>query len=132
MSLGDEMKLRDDIEVLEKLIGQLQGLHSEMAALAKKSPNDAVNGFKLGLINRVLKTGNEVLGKKYRPFDDFDSLDADDVPSTSDVAMILAQYMEEAERYRSDNVTRYGGRWVYVVNGQPSEIPSGPPRKIGK
>lgn len=126
------MKDRRGVEGLEKLIGQLQGLHAEVTSLAKKSPSDAVNAFKLRLINKVIESGNEVLGAGYRPFDDFERFDSDDVPSTSDVAMVLGQYMEEAERYRSDNVTRSGVRWVYVINGTASDIPSGPPSKIGR
>jgi hypothetical protein len=46
--------------------------------------------------------------------------------------MVLGQYMEEAERYRSDNVTWYGGKWVYILAGSPSGIQSGPPSKIGR
>ena len=49
------MKDRSEVERLEKLVGQLQGLHSEISLLAKKSPNDAVNKFKLGLINNIIK-----------------------------------------------------------------------------
>jgi hypothetical protein len=126
------MKVKSEVESLEKLIGQLQGLHAEITSLAKKSPSDAVNPFKLKLINKVITSGNEVLGKEYRPFDDFGQFDSDDVPSTSDVAMVLGQYMEEAERYRSDNVTWYGGKWVYILGGKPSDIRSGPPSKIGR
>jgi len=37
---------------------------------------------------------------------------------------VLGQYMEEAERYRSDNVEYYGGEWVYVVDGETSDIPT--------
>jgi hypothetical protein len=101
-------------------------------SLAKKSPNDAVNAFKLKLINKVVGSGNEVLGDEYRPFDDFKLFNSDDVPSTSDVAMVLGQYIEESERYRSDNVMYYGGHWVYVVIGAPSGVRSGPPSKIGR
>ena len=126
------MKSRGDVERLEKLIGQLQGLQSEIGLLAKKSPNDGVNAFKLRLINRVVAAANEVLGPDYLPFDDFESFDADDVPSTSDVALVLAQYMEEAERYRSDNIRYSHGKWVYVVKGEPSDIPSGAPTKVGR
>ncbi|ABA81357.1 hypothetical protein GQF56_15590 [Rhodobacter sphaeroides] len=130
------MDSKEDVERLEKLVGQLQGLYSEVGALAKKNPNDAVNSFKLKLINRVLEMGNEVLGEKYKPFDDFDSFDPDDAPSTSDVTIVVAQYMEEAERFRSDNVISasvkgsYG--WYYVVDGRASEVRSGPPTKIGR
>lgn len=126
------MKDRAEVENLEKLVGQLQGLHSEVTVLAKKSPNDAINTFKLGLINRVIGKANAVLGPNYVPFDDFSSFDADDLPSTSDVALVLAQYMEEAERYRSDNVKFKHGYWVYVVDGEPSDIRSGAPSKVGR
>lgn len=126
------MKTQEDIEQLEKLTGQLQGMYSEISALAKKSPNDAVNTFKLKMINKIIEMGNAVLGEKYKPFDDFENFDSDDAPTTSDVTMVLAQYMEEAERFRSDNVTIRGGRWFYLINGDVSEIQSGPPTKIGK
>ncbi|OOY22614.1 hypothetical protein BMI91_18315 [Thioclava sediminum] len=126
------MDSKEDVERLEKLVGQLQGLYAEIGTLAKKSPNDAVNPFKLKLINRVLAMGNEVLGDKYKPFEEFDQFDADDAPSTSDVTMVISQYMEEAERFRSDNVRYAHGVWKYVVNGEASEIRSGPPTKIGR
>lgn len=126
------MKSRSDVEALEKLIGQLQGLHSEISLLAKKAPSDAVNAFKLRLINNVVAAGNDVLGPNYLPFGDFGAFNADDVPSTSDVALVLAQYIEEAERYRSDNVKYWQGKWVYIVGGDASDIQSGAPTKVGK
>lgn len=126
------MNDRSGVERLEKLIGQLQGLHSEITLLAKRSPNDAVNTFKLNIINRVVKIGNDVLEPHYLPFDDFDGFNSDDIPSTSDVALVLAQYMEEAERYRSDNIRPHAGHWVYVLNGEASDIRSGAPSKVGR
>lgn len=133
MPLGEPaVKDKTEIESLEKLIGQLQGLHSEITSLAKKSPSDAVNSFKLKLINKVIEFGNSVLGNDYKPFEDFEQFDSDDVPSTSDVALVLGQYIEEAERYRSDNVRYYGGRWFYVLDGEVSGVQSGPPSKVGR
>ena len=126
------MKDRQEVERLEKLIGQLQGLHSEITVLAKKSPSDAVNAFKLSLINRVLEAGNEVLGPNYLPFADFEAFDPDDLPSTSDVALVLAQYIEETERFRSDNVRWWQAKWVYIINDEPSDILSGQPSKVGR
>ena len=126
------MKDRSEVERLEKLVGQLQGLHSEISLLAKKSPNDAVNKFKLGLINNIIKSGNDVLGTEYVPFDGFGGFDADDLPSTSDVALVLSQYIEEAERYRSDNVKYYGGDWYDLVDGRMSDILSCPLSKVGR
>lgn len=126
------MESIEDVEKLEKIIGQLQAAHTEVAVLSKKSPADSLNPFKLKMINKVLEESNKVLGEKYKPFDEFDKFEENDLPSNSDVTMILAQYMEEAERFRSDNVTVNMGRWYYVVNGQRSEIQSGAPSKVGR
>lgn len=126
------MKTKEDVENLEKLTGQLNSLHAEVTALAKKSPSDAVNTFKLKLTNKVLELGNQILGDKYRPFPDFEGFNSDDLPSTSDVAMVLGQYIEEAERFRSDNVVVDSGWWYYRVDGKRSDIRSAPPSKIGR
>ena len=121
------MKSEEEAGKLEKLIGQLQGLYDEMVTLAKKSPSDAVNAFKLKLINGVLALANEVLGQEYKAIEGFEQFDSDDVPSTSDTAMVLSQYIRETERYRSNNTVRDGGIWQYVVNGKPSGIRTWPP-----
>jgi len=125
------MDTAEDVEALERLVGQLEALHSEISQLAKKTPNDAVNAFKLNLINKVLDAGNSVLTNSYRPFAEFELFNVDDVPTNSDVTMILAQYMEQAERFRSDNVRFSQHNWVYVLDGQPSTIRAAAPTKIG-
>tara|TARA_R110000868_G_scaffold194517_3_gene439952 strand:- start:1561 stop:1953 length:393 start_codon:yes stop_codon:yes gene_type:complete len=126
------MKTREDIELLEKLVGQLQGLHDEITQLSKKSPNDGLNPFKLKLVNRVLDDANSLLNDRYRPFDDFEQFDNDDLPSNSDATMMLGQYMEQIERFRSDQVVRdRHGAWHYLVDGQPSNIASKPPTRVG-
>lgn len=126
------METIEDIEKLEKIVGQLQAAHAEITILSKKAPADSLNSFKLKMINKVINESNKVLGDKYKPFEEFDKFEEDDLPSNSDVTMVLAQYIEEAERYRSDNVTQVHGRWYYVVDGESSEIPSGMPSKVGK
>jgi hypothetical protein len=126
------MKTREDVENLEKLTGQLNSLHAEVTALAKKSPSDAVNSFKLRLINKVLDLGNRILGEQYRPFPDFAAFDIDDLPSTSDVALVLGQYIEEAERFRSDHVVISAGSWFYKIGGKQSDVRAAAPSKIGR
>lgn len=125
------MKTTKDVENLEKLIGQLQGLHSEISQLAKKSPNDGLNVFKLKLVNKVLQSGNEVLAGRYIPFDDFRQFEESDLPTNSDVTMILAQYMEQAERFRSDQMISHDFEWRYLVNGAPSPMLGKAPTKVG-
>lgn len=126
------MKTAEDVEKLEKVIGQLQGAYTEVSQLAKKSPNDALNPFKLKLINKIIISANSVLGFAYKPFDDFGQFDSDDMPSASDVTIVLSQYMEEAERFRSDNVVHHDYEWRYVLNGKTSNIKASPPSKVGK
>ncbi|SEI13921.1 hypothetical protein SAMN05216228_10265 [Rhizobium tibeticum] len=125
------MKTREEVERLEKLIVQLEGMHSEITQLAKKSPNDGLNLFKLKLVNKVIATGNDILQGRYRPFDHFEQFEEEALPSNSDVTMILAQYMEQAERFRSDNVAIHAHSWRYLVDGKPTDIDAKPPTKVG-
>lgn len=117
------MKTKDDIGTLEKIRGQLQAVHREISILSKKSPNDAVNVFKLGMINSIIVVANALLGDSYTPLAGFDKFDEDDLPSTSDVAFVVAQYLEEIERLRSDHIVVDDYTRVYVLSGKPSGIP---------
>jgi hypothetical protein len=110
-----------DVDKFEKLSGQLISVYEEMSLLSKKNPNDAVNKFKLKFVNKLLAESNEFLSIKYRPFDDFDSFDEDDVPQTSDAVFILSQYLQCFEKLRSDNVVIEYGTWYWRVNGEKGE-----------
>lgn len=108
---------RSDVDRFEKLAGQVLGLYEEMSILSKKSPNDAVNKFKLKFINRQLSKSNELLDERYRPFDDFEIFSEDDVPQNSDVVFILSQYLQCMEKLRGDNVVIRSGVWYWRVEG---------------
>jgi hypothetical protein len=123
----------EQVDSLEKLVGQLDGIHSELSALAKKSLNDAVNPFKLKFINKVIAQSNSLLGDKYRPFDDFDTFNVDDVPSNSDVTLIVSQYMHAIEKLRSDNIAIVGySGWCYILKGSNRTIKTAPPAKLSR
>lgn len=100
----------------EKVIGQLEGAFSEIAALARKKPDDGVNRFKLDLVNRILAAANDLLGEGGRPFAHFEQFDPDEVPQNSDVVFVLSQYQECLEHLRSQNIDREMGRWVWFVD----------------
>jgi hypothetical protein len=117
----------ENIQDLEKLIGQLKALHTEIGQLARKSPNDAVNNFKINLVNKVIERANNVLGDDFIPDTDFVGFDQDDIPSNSDVTMVISQYLEEAERFRSYHVVYHAGRFVYKLNDEPSQVRAAPP-----
>ena len=118
---------REDVDRFEKVTAQVQGIHDEVGTMVKKSPNDAVNKFKLALINKVLASANAVLGKEYRPFDSFELFDEDELPSNSDVTFILAQYLNCLEKLRADNISRNSiGRWEWNVAGDSSIYTASP------
>jgi hypothetical protein len=126
------MLTRSQVDELEKLIGQLESLHSELSALTRKSSNDAVNAFKLRFVNTTLKGCNLLLGEKYKPFNEFEQLDADEVPSNSDVTLIISQYLQAVEKFRSDNIQREAmGRWYYQTE-KGAQVETAPPAKLKK
>ncbi len=118
------MKTKADIDTLEKTMGQLQAVHREISILSKKSPNDAVNVLKLRMINSIIVVANGLLGDSYKPLAGFEEFDEDDMPSTSDVVFVVAQYLEEIGRFRSDHIVGHGFDRVYVLCGKPSSIPA--------
>lgn len=121
---------REDINAFEKLVSQIEGLYGEIAVLAKKSPNDALNSFKIKFVNSAIQRCNELFGDPYRPFEDFDGFASDDLPSNSDVTLMLSQYIECAEKFRADNIVEdeFGGGWHWKIKGE--KIVTGPPKKI--
>ena len=122
---------KKDIDKFEKLNSQLVGTYNEINLLSKKAPNDGVNEFKLKFINQVLKEANEILGKKYRPFSEFNNFNKENLPTNSDVTFILVQYLNCMEKLRVDNITTYDDNsWVWLVNGEESTIWTSSPKKI--
>ena len=75
---------RNDVDTFEKLSVQLLGVYEEISLLSKKSPNDALNKFKLKFINKLLNQSNSFLTDKYKPFDDFELFEEEDMPQNSD------------------------------------------------
>jgi hypothetical protein len=118
--VGGSVK-KSDLDRFEKVVGQLQSVYDELSVLSKKSPNDAVNKFKLTFLNTLLADSNDVLGKKYRPFEDFTVFDIEQVPQNSDVVFILAQYLQCYEKLRADNVVQQHGSWYWNIDAEKGE-----------
>lgn len=115
----------EEVDIFEKLQAQLSGLHLEISALSKKSPNDALNKFKLKFVNQILKESNDLLGEDYKPFADFDIFDDNEVPSNSDVTMMFTQYLNCFEKLRADNIAQeenFPRNWYWLIDGELSDI----------
>jgi hypothetical protein len=127
-----------NIDEFKKLLNQLEGLHEEISTLSKKSYTDALNNFKLKLVNQVLKRTNKLLGKNYKPFDDFEEFNEDDLPNNSDVTLVLSQYINCMESLREENIS---SKIEYTISGsvakmywswKGTKIETYPPKNIKK
>jgi len=113
----------DQVELFMKLQLQLDSSYKEISLLSKKKPNDALNKFKLKFLNNILTRANELLNEKYKPFDDFEKFDEEDIPSNSDVVFIMAQYLDCLEKLRCDNIDRDGmGYYHWKIYNKKSNI----------
>jgi hypothetical protein len=121
---------REEVDRFEKTIVQLEAIHSEVSILSKKSPNDGLNIFKLGLVNSVLQEANKLLGATYKPFSDFSAFEQDALPSNSDVGFIISQYINCMEKLRSDNIFYKDLRWQWRVDDGETIIRTTQPKKL--
>jgi hypothetical protein len=119
-----------EINQFEKTQSQISGLYTEIGLLSKKNPNDAVNKFKLKFINQTISESNSLLGDKHKPFIEFEKFVEEDVPTTSDITMMLEQYLNCLEKLRSDNIQYHSYDWYWLVNGKPSKLKTEPPVKF--
>ncbi len=123
------------VDAFEKLDAQLKALYDEMHTLVKKNPNDGVNIFKLRLTNAVLNSANGLLSETEKPFSFLSAFDESDLPSNSDVLIVLSQYLSCLEKIRADNIVANDWddrEWYWVIDGQTSGVRTAPPKKVDR
>lgn len=122
---------KKEIDEFEQIQAQLQGFYTEVSNLAKKKPDDSINLFKLKLINQIIKRASKLLAKN-KPFADFDQFETDNLPSNSDVLIIVSQYLSSLEKLRADNIeyVRISKKWFWILDGEISDIQTSEPKKI--
>lgn len=96
--------IKADVELYDKLHGQLMTMKTQFDALSKKTPNDVVNEFKIGLVNKLLVDINELIGD-YKPFPNFEQFENSPRVFNSDVLLILAHYLTAMSRFKVANTT---------------------------
>lgn len=105
------------VQQFEEVQSQVQALYDEVAQLAKKAPDAPINQFKVSIVNERIVAANGFLTGIHRPFADFDRFDANDLPTASDVAVVLSQYLNSLEGWRSANVVQRDFVWYWNVEG---------------
>lgn len=118
----------EQVKIFLKLQPQLKSTYEEISLLSKKKPTDAINKFKLKFINSILTRANSILGRKYQPFPgEFDLFKEDEMPSNSDVVLILSHYLTSLEKLRCDNIKYSEYKWKWIINGKVSDQETDPP-----
>jgi hypothetical protein len=119
------MKSKDEIDKFIKLVMQIEKILSEFDSLSKKKPDNALNKFKLELVNTVLRSANQIINKENKPFPNFDEFGEEEIPTNSDVVMILSQYVACLDKFRRENTIKNEDReWVWVIKGRVSRLPA--------
>ncbi len=103
--------------LFDKTEEQLICMHIEIGLLSKKKPDSPINKFKSKLINALIDKANDLLSKEYLPFDEFDGFDEDDLPTASDVVLMLSQYLKSISMFRFDHTIWDSGTCYWVLNG---------------
>lgn len=115
----------EQVEEVRTVIANLDGLQSEITAAVKRKPNEPVTPFQLKIINGVLESANKLLSGP-KPISGFETFDNDEIPVASDVAMVVAQYVEAFEKVRCENIERYDSGWVWVAADSIYTVPPRP------
>jgi hypothetical protein len=100
-----------DIDEFEAIEPQLAAMREELLVLVKKSPHDSLSPFKLNVVNGLIRRANVLLEDQERPMSDFTEFGADSLPSSSDVVIVIAQYLAALENYRAKRIYESGYDW---------------------
>lgn len=118
----------EDVDFFITVNAQLFDMHKEISEMSKKKPDNVINKFKLTYINKIVENANKILGENFKPFNDFELFDEDDLPTNSDITIMLSQYQNAMEKFRCNNILEgYGRNWVWVVDGKVSDIETARP-----
>ncbi len=123
---------RAQVDVFEMVTAQLERFYSDLQLTSKGKGHDALNQFKLTVLNNLVSRANTLLGEQYEAVPGFSTFDADSLPSASDALVIVSQYLGALEKLRSDNIDQDFGAWYWVIDGSTSNVRAAPPSKLAR
>ena len=100
-----------NIEDYELLKDMLHSQKEEFDLLSKKKADGQLNPMKIKMVNRVLEPLKELfLHEASHKF--LETLDQDEIPTNSDVVLIISQYESAIDNFRSRYYKNYN--WLTV------------------
>lgn len=115
---------KNDIIICEKSRKQLQALYTELHPYALKKPHDTVTKFKLNVVNSLLGIIDNLIGQENLPIAGFSFFDEDSMPNISDISLVLNQYIQALEIFRSRNIeldNEDENIWIYKTDDAESD-----------
>ncbi len=104
-----------DIENYQLLKDMLQAQRQEFDLLSKKKADGQLNPMKIKMVNRVLEPLNKLF--KHEPSHDFlDKISEDEIPTNSDVVLIISQYETAIEEFKKKYHRKDGHKSSYLNN----------------
>ena len=85
----------DQYELLEPL---LNGIYHEFQELSKKKSDAILNAYKVKMVNRVLEPARDLM-KNESVLHFLDIFEDDDLPTNSDVILVLSHYKKAMESF---------------------------------
>lgn len=97
-------------EQYDLLLPLLKAAYLEMQELSKKKPESPLNTYKVKAINRILEPIKELL-KNEPTYNFLDTLDNEELPTNSDVVLILSQYQKSMGLFYSKYYSHSEYKW---------------------
>lgn len=118
-----------------KLVIPTPAKTSDISAPDNKPSNvnieDHISEFQYRIIVSLLEDSNIILGYDYAPGFSWNLLtDVGEKMSRNDIIMLLSQYIQCMDRFRSDNVTGDGDHWYWIIEGERTDIRTSIPLKL--
>lgn len=85
--------------IYETVMPLLASMYEEFRELSKKKPDAPISKVKIQVVNRLLTKIRIVLAQD-EALEFLDLFDADDIPQTSDVAIMLSQYVAAMSAFK--------------------------------
>lgn len=108
-----------EVRQYEAVVNQLRALAEQFKGQTSKKPDSPINKFKLSVVNEKLAAANKLLQGEFKPLDSFEEFSDADLPTNSDVSLVLSAYLSSLERWRSARVLRPAGdhKWYWRTPG---------------
>ena len=113
---NNRLPTEKNIEDYKLLIEMLSSQRREFDLLSNKKADVQLNPMKIKMVNRVLEPLKEIF-KNEESYKFLDILNEDDIPTNSDIVLIISQYETAIEEFRN----RYYIRAEYQYKEQYNE-----------